>query len=130
MRLPSIQIGLRRNRSEIVNTRGLNLSDNTRPGDLVSCTNMASSRWPYLTTRNARSKQQEYINASSITSWEKLVAVQGTDLLFDGVRVGTVTEGEKQFAVVNTKLVIWPDKVYLDIVEKVVRPLSESVEAT
>lgn len=130
MRLPSIQIGLRRNRSEIVNTRGLNLSDNTRPGDLVSCANVSSSRWPYLTTRNARDKQIEYINASSITSWEKLVVVQGTDLLFDGVRVGTVSEGEKQFAVVNTKLVVWPDKVYLDIVEKVVRPLSETVEAT
>lgn len=130
MRLPSIQIGLRRNRSEIVNTRGLNLSDNVRDGDLAVCWNMASTRWPYLTTRNARAKQTDYSGATAITTWDKLVVVQGTDLLYDGEVVGQVAEGEKQFAVINTKLVIWPDKVYLDTVEKTVKPLGAKATAT
>ncbi len=40
--------------------------------------------------------------------------VDGTDFLYDGKVVGHVTAGEKQFATINTKIVIFPDKVYYD----------------
>ena len=35
-----------------------------------------------------------------------------------------MTAGKKQFAVVNTKMVIWTDKVYLDIKDQTVKPLA------
>lgn len=38
--------------------------------------------------------------------------------------MASVTAGKKQFAVVNTKMVIWPDKVYLDIKDQTVKPLA------
>lgn len=56
-------------------------------------------------------------------SWDGLVVVDGTNLIYNGQAVGNVTEGEKQFAVVNTKLCIWPDKVFLDLNDLVVRSL-------
>ena len=72
-------------------------------------------------------KQTGYQNVTALTSWDKLVAVQGTSLLYDGQTVGTVTAGKKQFAVVNTKMVIWPDKVYLDIKDQQVKPLAAEI---
>ena len=60
-------------------------------------------------------KQDGYENCTALTVWDGLIAVQGTDLLCEGKKVGTVSQGEKQFAVVNTRLVIWPDKLSLDL---------------
>lgn len=123
MRIPELPHDLRPNKLEIVQMRGINWSDALQDGDLRDSLNLSARRWPYITTRKGRVKQSAYQNATALTAWDKLVAVQGTDLLYDGEVVGTVTEGEKQFAVVNTKMVIWPDKVYLDISDHTVKPL-------
>lgn len=115
MYFPELPYQVAKHQSEIVELRGLNLSDNTQSGDLADCRNLSSRRYPYFATRRARQKLTAYSGVSAITAWEKLVAVEGTQLLYDGEAVGTVTAGAKQFAVVNTKLIIWPDKKYLDI---------------
>lgn len=130
MRLPDLPVGDIRNRKEQVPVRGINYSDNINDGDLAVCENLSNRRWPYLATRNKRTQQEGYSGATAITNWNGLVVVQGTDLLYDGTVVGTVTAGEKQFAAVNTKLVIWPDKVYLDMNELSVKPLGATATAT
>ena len=127
MRVPELPNELRPNRAETVQMRGINWSDALREGDLRDSMNVSARRWPYLTTRKGRVKQTAYSKATALTAWEKLVAVQGTSLLYDGKTVGKVTAGKKQFAVVNTKMVIWPDKVYLDINDKKVKPLAATV---
>lgn len=124
MRLPELPYALRPNKIETVQMRGINWSDKLADGDLRDSLNLSARRWPYITTRKGRVKQAAYQNATALTSWDKLVAVQGTSLLYDGQVVGTVTAGKKQFAVVNTKMVIWPDKVYLDIKDQQVKPLA------
>lgn len=123
LNLPILPYSTQKSKVEIVNTRGINFSDQTQDGDLAACKNLCSRRYPYLSTRNARVKQTAYTGATALTSWEKLVVVQGTDLLYDGKIVGQVTAGEKQFAVVNSKMVIWPDKKYLDINSLTVKEL-------
>lgn len=127
MRVPELPYELRPNRVETVQMRGINWSDALQEGDLRDSLNVSARRWPYLTTRKGRVKQAAYSNATAMTAWGKLVAVQGTSLLYDGEAVGTVTPGKKQFAVVNTKMVIWPDKVYLDINDKKIKPLEATV---
>lgn len=117
-------------RREIVSIRGLNLTDNTQDGDMAACKNISARRYPYFTQRRAREQQTDYSGVTALTSWGKLVAVQGTDLLYDGQVVGTVTAGEKQFAVVNTKLIIWPDKVYLEIDSLTVKSLGAMATGT
>lgn len=112
--------------------RGINYSDQTQDGDLRDSLNLSARRYPYMTTRRARVKQKKtedayYTGATALTAWGKLVAVEGTDLLYDGEVVGQVTEGEKQFAVVNTKMVIWPDKKYLDMNSRQVKPLGAEI---
>lgn len=127
MRLPELPYELRPNKMEMVQMRGVNWSDALQDGDLRDSLNLSARRWPYITTRKGRVKQSAYQNTTALTAWDKLVAVQGTSLLYDGETVGTVTAGKKQFAVVNTKMVIWPDKVYLDINDKSVKPLAATL---
>lgn len=125
--LPYLKYSMRTAQSEMVAMRGINYSDQMQDGDLRDTKNLSARRYPYITTRRARAKQEGYSGGTGLTAWGKLVVVQGTDLLYDGEIVGQVSAGEKQFAVVNTKMVIWPDKVYLDMTSKKVIPLGASV---
>lgn len=127
MKLPKISYEPEKVQRETVAMGGLNWSDALRDGDLRHSLNLSLRRWPYLTTRKERTKQTAYSAVTALTAHGKLVAVRGTDLLLDGVKVGTVRLGEKRFAVVNTKLVIWPDMVYLDLEDNRVKPLGAKV---
>ena len=132
MRLPSLRYTERAAQREVVALRGINYSDDVQDGDLTACENLSARRWPYLSARRARAKQeaQSGTGTTALTAWGKLVAVQGTRLTYDGTTVGQVTAGEKQFAVVNTRLVIWPDKVYLDLTTRTVAPLGATATGT
>lgn len=127
MRLPQISYDVGKNQQEIIAMRGVNYSDQIQDGDLRDSWNLSARRWPYLTTRKGRKEQAGYTGVTALTAWGKLVAVEGTNLLYDGEVVGQVSAGEKQFAVVNTKMVIWPDKVYLDMKSLTVKALGASL---
>ncbi len=53
----------------------------------------------------------------------KVVLVKGDELYWGGELIGKVIGGEKQFAAVNTKLCIMPDKVYLDATDGKIKPM-------
>ena len=132
MLLPQITNNISKSKSEIVAMRGINWSDQLQDGDMANSMNLSARRYPYISTRRAREKQKKtdseyYSGGTALTAWGKLVAVEGTNLLYDGEVVGQVTEGAKQFAVVNTKMVIWPDKVYLDVKTKTVKDLGATL---
>ena len=114
--LPEVPYAMNKSKSEIVAMRGINFSDMLQDGDLAESKNVSARRWPYMATRRARAKQNGYAGCVALTAWDKLVAVCGTSLYYDGTVIGTVSSAlPKQFAVVNTKLVIWPDMKYLDL---------------
>lgn len=124
-------------RKETVQGRGINYSDNYQDGDLAGSENLSVRRWPYLATRNGRKRVEDIQGVTALTNWNGLVAVIGTDLYYKGEKVELpegveMTAGAKQFAAVNTKLVIWPDKVYLDMSTEPssVKPLGAKLTAT
>lgn len=125
--LPNVPYTMQKSRGEIVAMRGINFSDAVQDGDLADSKNLSARRYPYIATRRARARQTQYSGCTAMTAWGELVVVQGTDLLYAGAVRGQISEGPKQFAVVNTKLVIWPDKVYLDLNTMALRPLAEIV---
>ena len=130
MYLAKIPYNISKTKNEIVAMRGINWADTIQDGDLLDSLNLSARRYPYITTRRGRMKMDGYENITALTAWGKLVAVQGTDLLYDREVVGTVTEGEKQFAVVNTKMVIFPDMVYLDMGTKEIKPLGAQMKSS
>ena len=115
MRLPQIPNRVSKVKQQIISMRGINFSDNTNDGDMADSKNISVRRYPFISTRHGRDKLAGYDSITALAYWGALVAVKGTNLIYNGNTVGQVTEGAKQFAVVNTKLVIWPDKKYLDL---------------
>lgn len=118
MLLPKMKYKESAYQQEVIPFLGINYSDNFRSGELAQAKNLSDVRYPYLSPRNPRGKEEK-TSPTAIFSWDgKLILVDGTTLYYDGEAVGTVSAGEKQFAVVNTKLCIWPDKAYLDLKTK------------
>lgn len=128
--LPYLKTATSTVKKQLVTFRGINWSEQAQDGELAESRNLSTRRWPCLAARRGRAKQAAYSNCTALTARGELVAVQGTNLLLDGEVVGTVTAGEKQFAVVNTKMVIWPDKVYLDLTDNTVKPLGAAESGT
>ena len=116
-------------KKQIVQFRGINFSDRYTDGDMLDGMNLSARRSPFLTTRRARKHLPEYDGASAFLYRDKPIWVNGTDLIYDGRVVAQVTEGEKQFALVNTKLCVFPDKIYVDTKTLEVKKLNEGVNS-
>jgi hypothetical protein len=129
MFLPSMRYKESAYQQEVIPFLGLNRSDHFKSGELSACQNLSGDRFPYLSPRKGR-KAQTYSSPTALFAWGgKQILVDGTSLLYDGQAVGTVQPGEKQFAVVNTKLCIWPDMAYLDLGSKEFGQLNVKVDA-
>lgn len=115
--LPKLPARIPHKQSQVLRFLGINYSDDYNVGNLAECKNISARRYPYFTTRNERSKLEGtgMTNVSAMTHWNKMVTVSNPFIYYDGNIVGEITPGDKQFAVLNTKLVIFPDKKYLDL---------------
>jgi len=113
--LPYLDSRSGKKKQQTVSFGGLNLTQSAKEGELRASKNLTTDQFPCLAVRRSNAVYGEHGNPTALTAWDGLVVVDGTDFIYRGQVVGKITEGEKQFAVVNTKLVIWPDKKYLDI---------------
>ena len=124
LRLPKMKYVENRSQKQIVQFLGVNYGENTRDGELAESRNLSSRMFPCLSQRQGREIGVEsYEKATAVWYRDGLMVVDGIDLLYNGVKVGTVSEGKKQFANVNTKVVIFPDKVMYDIESNELRSL-------
>lgn len=114
MKLPYFQSVNRKNKKQIINFGGLNYGQGASEGELSESLGLSSARFPCLSQRDGRKTAGSYEHASGLYARGKLCVVDGTDFLYDGKVVGQVLEGEKQFATINTKIVIFPDKAFYD----------------
>ena len=106
---------------------GLNRSDNRQAGEFSEQTNLSNRRYPYLAPRLPREKK-EYTDPSALFAWDgKEIVVAGSQLYYDGEALCNVPAGPKQFAVVNTKLLVWPDMLMIDLTNKEVVQMAHSV---
>ena len=114
--LPRLPYKGRRLAREIVDFRGLDRTEGAPEGALSDATNLSTEEYPTLTQRAPRTQVTGYAAPTDIFGWDgHLIVVDGGQLKLDGTAIGAVNPGKKQFAVVNTKLCVWPDKVYVDL---------------
>lgn len=128
MYLPDIPVSGRKNQRQIIQFGGLNRTQAVNEGELADAVGVSERMWPCLTTRTGRPLERETAQGSALFAWGKLISVEGADLRYGGEVVGTVEPGAKQFAVVNTKLCIFPDKKYLDLTTREFGDLEASVK--
>ena len=114
MKLPYFSAATNRTRRQIILFGGVNYSQDTREGELAESFGLSSMRFPCLSQRAGRKTHATYEGATGLYARGKLCVVRGTDFLYDGKVVGQVTAGQKHFATINTKIVIFPDKAYYD----------------
>lgn len=115
MYLPDVPTSGRKNQRQAIQFGGLNRTQAASEGELVDAVGVSGRHWPCLTNRAGQTLKRPVEDGTALFAWGKIISVEGSNLLYGGEIVGTVTPGEKQFAVVNTKLCIFPDKAYLDL---------------
>ena len=124
MRLPSLPNNIQHNPVQTLAFRGLNLTNATQDGEFSDTLGLSTTDYPYLTQIVERQAQTGYASPTDVYVWDgHLYVVDGTSLKKNGTVIGTVTAGQKQMAVINTKLVIYPDRIYVDMTDDTLHSL-------
>ena len=130
MQLPAMRYSGNDIRNQTVEFRGLNRRNRAAEGEFADCGNLSFAEYPALSAKKNDSTVKNYAAASDIFEWNgQTVFVDGTSLLLDDEEIGEVMPGSKQFAVVNTKLIVWPDKVEYDFETEQFRHMERGVHA-
>ena len=123
MFLPHLNPSTGKTKQQLVGFGGVNYSAGASDGELSESLNLSSRMFPALTQRMGRTAiapkegdSWRNIEPTGLFSWNgKLLIIDDGTIYYDGKKLVPISEGEKQFAVVNTKLVIWPDKIMVDL---------------
>lgn len=125
---PQTKANIKHMKDQSLQLRGINLTDNYQDGQLEESEGISSDRFPYITTTEELQPVDTGISSGyqpiSMYAWEKLFIVSdepsdngGYKCFYGGQYCGDAVNLElpKQYAVVNSKLVMWPDKVYFNL---------------
>lgn len=128
---PNIKPTVKHYKNQSMQMQGINLTDNYRDGQLESCKGISTKRFPYITTADQLQEVDAGItpgyDAVSMFAWEKLFVVSdepgnygGYKCFYGGEYCGDARNLDlpKQYAVINSKLVLWPDKVTFSIANR------------
>ena len=129
MNLPYLKAAKRKTEKMVVAFRGVNYGEGALDGQLEDSRNLTSERFPVLSPRACRSTEGEYENATAVYYKGKRFVVDGTTLLYGDNEIATVSAGKKQFATVNSKVVVFPDKIMFDMEAGEVRSLGAEYTA-
>lgn len=92
--------------------------------------NIAPDGLPCLTVRPPRGKLRGLENPTLLVYKNgKEILVDGAKLLIDGEAKADVAAGQKAWAVIGSRVCIWPDKLCVDTADGTVRPLGVQQEA-
>lgn len=126
--LPELNAQMQSRESQVSAFLGIHYGEGPSMGQAEETQNLSTARFPALCTREGRAQEGTWTNATGIYYRGGLLTVAGSKLYFDGTEIGDITPGEKQFATVNSKIVIFPDKVMVDSVDKTITRLEASAE--
>ncbi|MBR4703235.1 MAG: hypothetical protein IKO91_05265 [Oscillospiraceae bacterium] len=93
---------------------GLNHNPGAKDGELYDMRNLSAREYPLLSTRARRSLSATFTAPGGIGAGDAPFWVDGISFLYDGTAVGTVSAGEKVFALMGDRVLIFPDKKYYD----------------
>lgn len=126
MRLPFLPRQIRHTKPQMLQFLGLNLTANTREGEFSDMRGLSTSNYPLITQRTRRTQINDvYTDAHEIFAWDRhLFVVDNIDpikkvLKRDEEIISDIalSDGPKAMAVINSKLCVWPDKIYYDLTD-------------
>ena len=131
MYFPKLTYSTKKKMRQIGGFLGLNRTENFKEGQLRDSVGLTSEQYPTLTQSKPFVPYSE--QSGIVDMYEhngKLLTVADDGLLvFEGKNIGYVTSGRKQFATVNTRLCIFPDKKYIDLNTLELHDLADTITA-
>ena len=110
---------------------GLWLTGGYENGSLAGGLHLDSRESPALCQRAAPLTEGEYEDPQAMAaSGGKLALICGGRVIWDGADIGRVTEGAKHTAVIGQRIVIFPDKKYIDTASGELCDMEASVTAS
>lgn len=117
MFLPRIPYTFQKRQRETVTFGGINRTENIKDGEIRDGAGVNSALYPVLSQSLPFAEDTSY-GEGIVDMFEHngiLSYVKDGMLYYDGKAVAKVSGGKKQWAVVNTKLCVFPDKIAVDI---------------
>lgn len=110
---------------------GYNHALKIQEGEMYDEKNLTSDYFPMLASRKHRGSVAQLTNPGGCFDKGELVYVDGGRLYYNGQRIEGVelVDGEKQFISMGVKLIIWPDKIAVDVLTGKAEYFSPDVEA-
>lgn len=127
---------VRKHDAQIVQVRGLNLTDNYPDGAIEWSHHVSLDRFPYITSWTPPEEVSNTGTVDACTSWSTprgnlIYFSNGHMFIRSSDTVAVVNHdflsGPKQFAVLQNKLVVWPDKVYVNLQTLEAVPLAQTI---
>jgi hypothetical protein len=133
--LPKIPYIMKKNKSQSIPMRSINLGSAAEAGELSDSFGISTRKFPYLTTRSGdkklESQSKKNIRAMTVFNGEPVIITENGDIYIGDERVGGydhVEYSEIKFVAINTKLVIYPLKRYFERINGIWE--DKSLEAT
>jgi hypothetical protein len=116
MQLPYWSRTKKKKQEQIIKFAGINYSESANEGEFSETYNISSREYPTISPRQQRQEVEGYNKPTALYVRDKLLVLDGNELKYDGRTVGTLKSSitKKLFATINSKVVIFPDKVYFD----------------
>lgn len=128
MYLPSLTRP-QRQKTTVVQFAGYDHTAGCREGWFYEEENLSDRNWPMLSPRLPRTQLTRLIKANGLYEKNGLLWVDGNKLFYNGDVVGTVSDTPKRFCGMGSRVLIWPDKLSFDTVDKSLRPLGAKWQA-
>lgn len=102
--------------AQVIEFKGLNYGTVGGAGELSDCRNLSAREYPCLSQRPGRKTVEGYDGCTAVYEhFGKLIVCAGGKLYVDGKELCQVSDEPKQFAVVNSQLVVWPDGILVSL---------------
>lgn len=115
MELPQMKYQGNSYQIQTVQFKGLNRRPEPADGEYSDCQNLTTRAFPRLAPRQARAAAEKPGAPTAIFGWDKLVVVADGKLYLENEEICEVNDAPKQFAVVSSKLIVWPDRLQIDL---------------
>lgn len=135
MIFPMMQASVTPSRKQVIEFKGYDVQNVIDPGSMRDMKNLSSDEYPSIYQRKQRGTYSDInVNPSSILARkEKLAVCDATSFWYDGQRIFDFTlqyEGLRQMQAINTRIVIWPDKMWYNTETGEYGDLGNEIHAT
>ena len=129
MRLPGMKYSDGNTKAVQMQFGGYNHTPGAGDGELWDMKNLTSDSCPLLSSRKPRGLVRTLAAPGGVGGHNALYWVDGTNFCYDGAVKGAVEAGEKLFAEMGSRILIWPDKKMYNAAADVFESLEASVSA-